>query len=67
MAKTTDIKGKILKVLRDSRQPQTADQVIRRLADGDGDTKVQDAIVSLVDQGKLVVTLDWKLRLKEAS
>lgn len=64
MAKMTKIEGKILKVLRD--RPQTPDQVMTQIASG-GDTKVQDAIVSLVDQGKLVVTLDWKLRAKEAS
>jgi hypothetical protein len=65
MAKASVIENKILRIVRDSTQPPTPDQVVNKIAKDDGSAKVRDIIVSLVDRGKLLVTLDWKLRARE--
>jgi len=63
MAKEKGIEDKVIDVVRQSHKAPTPEQVIITI--GGQNTPVRDAIVSLVDRGKLQVTLGWKLRVKE--
>jgi len=58
-----ELEKKVLNIVRDAKKPPSPAEVVERVT---AKTEVvRDAIVSLVDRGKLRVTLDWKLRVDE--
>ena len=58
-----ELEKKVLTVIRHSENPPSPTEVVQRVT---AKTEmVRDTIISLVDRGKLQVTLDWKLRVKE--
>jgi hypothetical protein len=54
---------RVIQVVRKSEHPPTPEQVEEKIG---RDGEVRDAIVSLVDRGKLQVALDWTLRVKSS-
>lgn len=62
MSKKEAIEHRVLKIVRSSQKPPTPQEVEKQIG---GNSTVRDAIVSLVDKGKLQVTLNWKLRVNE--
>jgi hypothetical protein len=60
---TKELEKKVLKAVRHSEKPPTPKEVVKRVTGKD--ETVRDTIISLVDRGKIKVTLDWKLRVDD--
>ena len=60
MTRNKTVENKVLKAVRESSEPQELTRLAKQVPGDEG--SVRRAITSLVDLGRLQVTLDWKLR-----
>ena len=62
MAAKKTVEEKVIDTVRESPKPPETGQVLQKLGDN---SSVGQAIISLIGQGKLQVTLDRKLKAME--
>ena len=62
LTEDTKIEKKVLTAIRKSNTPQEPKQIVRVVKEDP--SAVREALRSLVNSGDLLLTLDWKVRVK---